>query len=343
MAESYLDRKERLRGEGKVELPLNIDTKKYLIANISYQDLLIVSPFLVFSLILIYVFYKLGLLSQSTVVISLSPTAFMLTLQLIKHPVRKNISFIKFNILWRLSYNKRQKEFYYRKGEIEVGTMDDVRKKLGIKAIFSGAYETIDNHFVKVIEVSSVNLSLMNETELNNIYNAYRSFLNELNTKHIQIAQIAQPVNLSHYLLYVERQTENEQDHAKRMLKQSYKSYIENIQKSRNMVQRKRYIIIRTPINNDREKALQEVERTAVIIQSKIENMLSGQTRLTAKTLHNDELIRLIHTCLDYENSLAQGDRIVDRAKNKMDVSMGEKTAKEVLKMFERKLYESIN
>ncbi|MFS8542045.1 MAG: hypothetical protein LOD89_08145, partial [Tissierellales bacterium] len=64
-----------------------------------------------------------------------------------------------------------------------MGTMNDVRKKLGIKAIFSGAYETIDNHFVKVIEVSSVNLSLMNETELNNIYNAYRSFLNELNTK----------------------------------------------------------------------------------------------------------------------------------------------------------------
>src|SRR5690606_32231638 len=129
---------------------------------------------------------------------------------------------------------------------------------------------TTDNHVVKVIEVSSVNLSLMNETEIQNIFSSYRTFINELNTKHIQISQIAQPVNLSQYMLYVDRKTENEKNHAKRMLKQSYKSYVENIQKSCNTVQRKRYIIIRSTTINDQEKTLQELERTAVIFQSKI-------------------------------------------------------------------------
>lgn len=41
----------------------------------------------------------------------------------------------------------------------------DIRKELGIRDIFSSCYETNDNRFVKVIDVSAVNLSLMSSNE----------------------------------------------------------------------------------------------------------------------------------------------------------------------------------
>lgn len=343
MRESYLDRKDRLRGEGKVELPLNIDTKKYLIGNIAFKDLLVVSPFALLSIIIIVILHKTGNLSQTTFIVSLAPTGFMAMLQIIKHPIRKNLSFLTFRVLWRLKYNKRKKQFYYQKGEISMANQEDVRLKLGIKNVFSGAFETTDGYFAKVLEVSSVNLSLMNKTEMNNIFESYRTYLNEMNLKSIQIEQIAQPVNLSQYLLYIDRKTENEQNYAKRMLKQSYKRYVEDIQKSRNMVQRKRYIIIRQSVGSDREKSIQELDRKALIEQSKIENMLTGSARLNVKILQNEELIKLIYTCLDYDNAQAQGENIVTRANSKIDVSMGEKSAREIIDVFEKKLNESIN
>lgn len=343
MQESFLDRRERLRGEGKVELPLNIDSKKYLLSNISYMDLLVISPFMVVSFILIMVFHNTLGLSQGTIIISILPTLIVGMFQIIKHPIRKNISFIQFRVLWKLNYNKRIKQFNYQKGEMDMSNDSDVRKRLGIKSVYSGTYETSDNNFVKVIQVSSINLSLMSMKEQKDVFDGYRTFINELNTKSIQISQIAQPVNLAQYLLFIDLKTEEEEDIAKRMLKRSYKNYIENIQKSRNMVKRERYIIISTPIGSDREKSLQEVERTSLIIQSKIDNMLHGSARLSSEILQNNELIKLIYTCLDYENAQNQGDYIVDRANNKMNITLGEDSAQEIIDMFEKKLSETIN
>lgn len=342
--ESYIDRKERLKGEGKVELPLNIDTKKYLVGNISFPDLLVISPFLVLSILSLFIIYKLGKLSTGPIIVSLAPTFFISVMQMIKHPTRKNLSFLTFRMIWRFKFKKRQKEFIYKKGELNMTSDDnDVRKKLGVKNIFSGCYETTDNRFVKILEVSSINLSLMNDKEKESIYEGYRTFLNELQMKSIQIEQIAQPVNLSQYLLFVDRKTESEKGYAKRMLTRSYKSYIENIQKSRNMVARKRYLILSQPIKMDREKALGEIERLASIVQLKIENMLMGSAKLTAKILQNDDLIKLLYTCLDYDNAQAQGNYIVSRANKKTDITLGVNSAKEVLEAFEKTLKESIH
>lgn len=341
--ESYLDRKERLKGEGKVELPLNVDMQRYFIFNITFKDLAIISPVLVLSIILIVIFKQTGNLSQGTVIVSIAPTFFIIMLQLIKHPIRKNLSFLTFRMIWRFQFNKREKQFIYQKGEIDMENEQDVRKQLGIKNIFSGTYETTDNHFVKVLEVSSINLSLMNDKEQDSVFDGFRTFLNETGMKKFQISEIAQPVNLTQYLLYVDRKTENEKNYAKRMLKHSYKNYVGNIQKSRNMVQRKRYIVIRGAISSNREKSLEEVEQLTRLITSKVENMLSGSTTLHANALMNDELTKLMYTCLDYDNAQALGDAIVGRANNTVNITMGEKTAKEVLDEFEKKLEESIN
>lgn len=344
--ENYVDRKERFKGEGKVELPLNIDTRKYLIGNISFNDLLVLSPFLFLTLIILFVCYSTGNLSRNTIFASFVPSIIVGAFQVLKHPIRKNLSFLQFRILWRAKYNKRKKDFYYTKGELDMSnkTLPDIRTQLGIKDVFSGAYETTDNRFVKVLEVSSLNLSLMNGRERKNIFEGYRTFINELQiTNEIQISVIAQPINLSQYLLHVDRQTEHESNVAKRMLTKSYKRQIEDIQKSRNMVARKRYVILSQPITADREKSIQELERKAIIIKSQLENMLQGYSRLYVKELNNDELLKLMYTCLDYDNAQALGDYIVGRAQNKANISLGERSAKDIIEQLQKQLSESIN
>jgi hypothetical protein len=344
--ESYLDRKERFKAEGKVELPLNIDTRKYLIANLTFHDLIILSPFLLITIISVFILKNTGYLSKNTGFASLIPTIIVGAFQLIKHPIRKNLSFLQFRIWWRAKYNKRKKDFYFTKGEIRMANnaIHDSRTQLGIKNVYSGCYETTDGRFVKVLEVSSVNLSLMNKNEKRGIFEGYRTFINELQiTKKIQISQIAQPINLSQYLLYVDRQTEHESNVAKRMLTKSYKNYTEDIQKSKNMVARKRYVIIDHSISSDPEKALEELNRKSIIIKSQIENMLVGYSSLTAKELNNDELLKLMYTCLDYDNALALGDYIVGRAKNRSNISLGERSAKDIIEQLEKQLKDTIN
>lgn len=343
MSQSYLERKEKLKGEGKIELPLNIDSKRYLIGNISYLDLFIVSPAIVLTIILLVIFHNTTGLKMPLIMVSLSPTFLMIVFQTLKHPIRKNIPLLQYGIIWGYQYRKRQKQFIYRKGEIEME--DDVRRKLGIKNIVAGCYETNDNRFVKVLEVSTINLSLMNNNEKIKVFEGYRTFLNELPVKEIQETVVAQPINLSQYLLYVDRQTKKEvtKSYAKSILVSGYKNYIEQIQKSRNMVQRKHYMIISKEIGSDREKTINELEKMAKIIQSQVENMLSGSNKLSAKILQNDELISLIYTCLDYENAQSLGEHIIGRVQNSLDITMGEETAKDVLKQFEKKLYESIH
>jgi hypothetical protein len=223
-------------------------------------------------------------------------------------------------------------------------TDKDTRKELGIKNVFSGCYETTDNRFVKVLEVSSINLSLMNQIEKTRIFEAFRTFLSELQfIDSIQISQISQPVNLSKYLLQVDESTEGEKNFAKRMVISSYKKYIEGIQKSRNMVARKRYVIVDQSISNDREKALAELERKTTILELNINNMLRGYSKLNVKVLQNDELIKLIYTCLDYDNAQALGNHIVSRANNKVNISLGVKTAQDIISSYQRQIDEKIN
>lgn len=343
---TFLDRKERLKGEGKVELPLNVDTKKYLIGNIAYYDILVSAPFIVLSIILISIFKSYGVLTKNTFIPSLLPVLFIMAFQLIKHPIRKrNLSFLQYGVIWRIKFQRRNKVFIYKKGEIDMSDNkdQDIRKILGIKNVFSGCYETTDNRFVKVLEVSSLNLSLMSRNEKNTIFESYKTFLSELQfLKKLQISQIAQPVNLSKYMLNVEKETEGEKNLAKSLLSKSYLKYGDQIQKSKNMVSRKRYIIIDHPISNDREHSLREVERKALLVETNINNMLRGYSKLYAKPLLNDELLKLLYTCIDYNNSQALGGYIVSRAQNKSSISVGTNTAKDIIETYQKQLNENI-
>lgn len=339
-----LERKEQLRNELKVQLPVPIDSKRYLIGKIAFIDVGIALPFLLLSSLLVYLFYVGGLLNKYTFIFSTLPTVAIVTFQLMKHPVRKEISFLNYRILWKYHYNQRQKEFFYRKGALNMADKKDARRKIGIKSTFADCYETNDKRFVRVFEVSSVNLSLANRPEKRSALESFRVFMTTINfLKRIQFSQIAQPINLTRHLQIVSHRQKDENNQAKRLLNKGYRNFIEEIQKSRDLVTRKRYIIISKDIGTDREKALDDIDQQSKLLMTKVESMSFGYTSLSIKQLNNDELTKLMYTCVDFDNAVSIGDHIIDRANNRSNVSVGEQTAKELIEVLQRQLREKIN
>ncbi len=342
--QSAVEKRELLKKEGKIQLPLNVDTRKYLLSFLRYRDIVLSLPLLLIAIIAAYIMNNSGGLNLSKIMYAFAPWATFLTILTIQHPDRKNISFFDYRIVWKLKYNRRQKLFVYKKGgemkKIKGQEKElDIKEILGIKNIYSDSYETNDKRLVKVIKVSSINISLLNQKDKAMIYTSYESFLNDL-PKSIspQINQIAQPVNLKQYAHMIKEKTSNETDPIRRLLVKEYLNYVENIQQSRNMVSKNRYIILSKSFSLNREKALEELERDTNLLKNKIENMLTGQFKLDAKILNNEELFNLFYTCIDYENAQVNTNFNNGYA----PITLGEKTYKEITKRWDEENAERI-
>lgn len=307
-AQSAVERRELLKKEGKIQLPLNVDTRKYMFSFVRYKDFLIALPLFIIAAIAIYIMKNSGGLTAPKALIAIAPWASFLTILSIQHPERKNISFFEYRFIWKLKFNKRQKLFIYKKGgEMKKKGQENeknIKDILGIKNIHSDCYETNDKRLIKVIKVSSVNISLLNTKDKALLYTSYESFLNDLpRSISPQINQIAQPVNLKQYAHFIKEVTSNETNSIKRLLVKGYLNFVEDIQQSRNMVSKNRYIIISKSFTQNRDKALEQLENDTKLVKTTIENMFNGQFQLDAKILNNEELFNLYYTCIDYENA----------------------------------------
>ncbi|MEK6189802.1 MAG: hypothetical protein N2A99_02295 [Carnobacterium alterfunditum] len=338
------ERKEQMRKDLKVQLPVPIDSKRYLIGRIAFVDLLIISPFLLLSGLSLFLLYKADVLNQWTLMLSALPTVIVAGMQFTKHKVRKELSFIQYGIFWRYKFNKREKKYFYRKGAFDMADKQDARRKIGIKSVFADCYETNDNRFVRVFEISSVNLSLSNKSEKRAALETFKVFMTTINfLKTIQFSQIAQPINLTRHMQYMNTTNKNQDNETKKMLQKSYGKYIEEIQKSKDLVTRKRYLVISEKIGSDRDKALDQIDQKSKLITSKVEGMTFSFSSLSVNQLNNDELTKLMFTCVDYDSAVAVGEHIVSRASNRSLLSVGEESAKQMIETLTKQLKEKIN
>ncbi len=337
------ERKEQMRNELKVQLPVPIDSKRYLIGRISFTDLAIISPFLLITIGSMYLFFSLGFLNKWTLALAAAPTLIIAGMQFTKHKVRREISFIQYGVFWKYKFKKREKIFFYRKGELKMKDKQDARRKIGIKNVFADCLETRDNRFVRVFEISSINLSLSNKLEKKSALESFKVFMTTTNfLKTIQFSQIAQPINLTKHLHFVRKNNKKQDNEIKNMLLKSYENYIEGIQSSRELVSRKRYVIISQKIGSDREKALDQIDQLSKLTISKLEGMTFDYTSLTAKQLNNDELTKLMFTSIDYDSAVVLGDHILSRTTNKSLVSVGEDTAHRLIDTLTKQLKETV-
>lgn len=340
-----ISQKDRLRQELKVQLPVPIDSKKYLIGNIAFIDIVLMIPFFLLSLLIGLIFFNLGILNLYTMIVLGLPVIGAFLAITTKHPIRRELAFWKYYLLWNYQYRKRNKEFFIEKGALKMTSDTDTRAKIGIKNVFANCYETTDKYFVKVYEVGSLNTSLMDLEEEREVYNAFKGFMTTLNfINEIQFEQIASPISLEQHLMKIEKRNLRESNPVKVLLNQGYvKSLNDNIQKSRELITRKRYVIFREKIGSNREKSLNEISTKGQMLKSKLENVTFAYTTLQVTELKNDDLIKLMFVCVDYDNAVSVGDEIIKRASDKADFSIGEVTAKNLIETLQKNLTEKVN
>ncbi|WP_332633070.1 hypothetical protein [Halalkalibacter flavus] len=297
--------REEMKKKGKILLNLHFDASRYIIGNIRFMDVVYSAPFLLLTILILIILYKTSLLNTVTLCFAFVPFLFSISLLSMKDAYRKNIN--QWNkILNKVNFIRREKTFHFTK-EVNIDLSQDIRAKLGIFTISNGCYETLDNHLVKVLKVSSVNVSLMSPSDRERVFEAYQTFLNDIPRDFfdIQINQIVQPIDLKNYLIEIEQEINKERDLTKRLLGQSYKNKIYQIQKSKNMVRRERYVILSTKNNN---KGLDTIDRNAESLKTQIENMLHGRYELEVTILDNAALEDLLYMAIDYESAQTNKD-----------------------------------
>ena len=139
--------------------------------------------------------------------------------------------------------------------------------------------------------------------------------------------------------MFIQEKTSQEGDISKKLLSAGYLNFVDNIQKSKNMVSRNRYVIISKPFTvQNRDSVLEELDRQAKILVSQIENMLGGRFQLKAEILNNEELFHLIYTCVDYENAQVNAEIKTST----FPITLGKETYIEMKKRWEKEITEKI-
>ena len=158
-------------GGGKVDLPLLLIQKVCHLENCMERCVYYATIFH-FRGLVVGTLYMLGEYKLDYAILAFSPMCFVLTFYSF-HILFVKIYLLEYRVIWKAQYKWRKKQFFIQR-EREDGTKmvaethvvaetkeQDIREVLGIRNIYNDCYETMEDTLVKVIEVSSVNLSLL--------------------------------------------------------------------------------------------------------------------------------------------------------------------------------------
>jgi hypothetical protein len=178
-----------------------------------------------------------------------------------------------------------------------------VQDWIPVRGIYNEMIETKDQRLIKVLAVSAVNTHLMSYAEEREVLEGFESFLKTLD-KPIQIARVAEPIDLKDYILQLKKRYQEEKNPFKKRMLKSYIAYTKQLQEDREMIRRNRYVIIDEKFTSaaDKEKAIERLKMRANDLKLGIEEMLYQQ-KLEAYELSNNELKKYLHMLFDYENA----------------------------------------
>ena len=163
-----------------------------------------------------------------------------------------------------------------------------------------------DSTAVSVVQVNATNFSLQSQIEQESKIASYASFLNSLSFS-IQILIRSHKLDISSYLSSLEIQSNQARDQNISLFIKNYKSFVEELLKTRTVLDKKFYIIIPySPLEKGITGAQSAVTgRTtdaglleiSAVLRSKTETILTQMKRvgLSAKVLSKEELTSLFH------------------------------------------------
>jgi hypothetical protein len=288
----------------KFTIPRQISKEIHVWRNVTIKEAI----FLAIGLLIGYLLFRFlspNINFQVKLFISLLPAA-IIGLFLFHKPinVRKNIRLFH-KLKWQIEFNRRQKVFTTEKTD-QKRKQKTVQELIPIRSISENTIETNDNKLIKVLSISSVNLSLMSFSEQKEVYESYENFLKTIDAP-IMISRVSKPLDLNDYIKDLQSKFKRLENPYKKRILKSYIWYANNIQEDRDMLRRSRYMVIEESFNSkkSKEEAIRKLKVRVDDYKLKIEEMLRSP-KLEARELSNQELEKYFHMFFDYESALSR-------------------------------------
>ena len=216
--------------------------------------------------------------------------------------------------LMKLKNTKAKKsklEWDYQPPKINGGkqTIDDM-------SLVAGMYENYEvtktGNLVGILEVSGINLDLLNDNEQQDVFSDYGAFLmstlGEGVDDSLQFIEPTIPVNMTEWLnglkrKYLDLKNNHPEEEFKIQLIASYLDHFTTVQNSKNMTTKQHLLIVKVPIKDKTmeslDLAVNNLDEKINQVKRDLENALTDFD-LTAKNLTNQEVIQILKNLINY-------------------------------------------
>lgn len=217
--------------------------------------------------------------------------------------------------LMKLKNTKAKKsklEWDYQPPKINGGkqTIDDM-------SLVAGMYENYEvtktGNLVGILEVSGINLDLLNDNEQQDVFSDYGAFLmstlGEGVDDSLQFIEPTIPVNMTEWLnglkrKYLDLKNNHPEEEFKIQLIASYLDHFTTVQNSKNMTTKQHLLIVKVPIKDKTmeslDLAVNNLDEKINQVKRDLENALTDFD-LTAKVLSSQEVQEILKTLINFK------------------------------------------
>ncbi len=217
--------------------------------------------------------------------------------------------------LMKLKNTKAKKsklEWDYQPPKINGGkqTIDDM-------SLVAGMYENYEvtktGNLVGILEVSGINLDLLNDNEQQDVFSDYGAFLmstlGEGVDDGLQFIEPTIPVNMTEWLnglkrKYLDLKNNHPEEEFKIQLIASYLDHFTTVQNSKNMTTKQHLLIVKVPIKDKTmeslDLAVNNLDEKINQVKRDLENALTDFD-LTAKVLSSQEVQEILKNLINFK------------------------------------------
>lgn len=207
---------------------------------------------------------------------------------------------------------KSQLEWDYEPPKINGGkqTIDDM-------SLVAGMYENYEvtktGNLVGILEVSGINLDLLNDNEQQDVFSDYGAFLmstlGEGVDDSLQFIEPTIPVNMTEWLnglkrKYLDLKNNHPEEKFKIQLIASYLDHFTTVQNSKNMTTKQHLLIVKVPIKDKTmeslDLAVNNLDEKINQVKRDLENALTDFD-LTAKVLSSQEVQEILKNLINFK------------------------------------------
>ena len=207
---------------------------------------------------------------------------------------------------------KSKLEWDYQPPKINGGkqTIDDM-------SLVAGMYENYEvtktGNLVGILEVSGINLDLLNDNEQQDVFSDYGTFLmstlGEGVDDSLQFIEPTIPVNMTEWLnglkrKYLDLKNNHPEEEFKIQLIASYLDHFTTVQNSKNMTTKQHLLIVKVPIKDKTmeslDLAVNNLDEKINQVKRDLENALTDFD-LTAKVLSSQEVQEILKNLINFK------------------------------------------